>query len=156
MLGKNLEALLYLLISHPYQLFNGSFTCLLMQFLLPNSNFSFVFQCWNGMFWCTEKGLMLLHFKTSHWPIAIWTTFTCFLQIRIWYSSVHDKCKTLQYCVNNIHEIIIWFWLAESSAVQVQRSAKKCNTSVKSVIPVLFQMMMGWKTKGNFVKWWQN
>lgn len=52
------------------------------------------------------------------------------------HSSVHDKCKTLKYCVNNIHEIITWFWLAESSAVQMQRSAKKCNTSVKSVIPV--------------------
>ena len=37
---------------------------------------------------------------------------------------------------NNIHEKITRFWLAKSSAVQVQHQYKKCNTGAKSVTPV--------------------
>ena len=48
--------------------------------------------------------------------------------------------------INNIHENITQFWLARSSAVQVQHQCKKCNTRAKSVTPVQI-------THGNFGLW---
>ena len=45
-------------------------------------------------------------------------------------------CLVCYNIVNNTHEKITWFWLGESSAVQVWHLCKKCNTGAKSVTPV--------------------
>ena len=46
--------------------------------------------------------------------------------------------------VNNIHEKITWFWLAESSADKESHQCNMCNTSAKSVIPVQITNQNSW------------
>ena len=54
------------------------------------------------------------------------------MENRVWLFAVW----TIIFIINKKKKKITWFWLAESSAVQVYQQCKKCNTGAKSVTPV--------------------